>query len=209
MAIISRSLLLFLFQGALYWICIQPERIEPYFVSFAVLFILFFVYAGSYGAVPELRLNSLKLKKVKPDAMPILCYDIKNIGDGEARNIHIETRINMTIKKKGGESFSVQIPSRVPRAFLSYGKIMRKKFSFFRRMSAQEINMIEKGTTILSAYTVVYYKDEKRKKPRELRVCSVYDPKTQCFEKTFGFCAGEDWPNTGVSQPLTRKYAGC
>ena len=209
MAIISKSLLLFLFQGTLYWTCLQPENIEPYFVSFAVLFILFVVYTGSCGAVPELRLRSLRFKKVKPEAMPTLCYDIENIGDGEARNIQIETRINVTIKKKGGESFSVQIPARSPRAFLSHGKSMHKNLSFMKRLSAYEINIIEKGNMVLSAYSVVRYEDERRKIHRELRTCSIYDPKTQCFEKTFGFCAGEDWPNVGVQQPMSSGYASC
>ena len=209
MAMISKSLLLFLFQGTLCWTCVQPEKIEPYFVSFAVLFILFAVYTGSCGAVPELRIKRMKLKKVQADAMPALCYGIENIGDGEARNVHIETRINITIKKKGGESFSVQIPSRVPRVFLSHGKMMHKKFSFIKRLNAYDVNMIEKGDMMLSAYSVVRYEDGRRKIHRELRTCSVYNPRTQCFEKTFGFCAGEDWPNTGVSQPLARNWASC
>ncbi|CAK8718847.1 hypothetical protein H206_00344 [Candidatus Electrothrix aarhusensis] len=209
MAIISKSLLLFLFQGALYWICLQPEAIEPYFVSFAVLFILFVVYAGSCGAMPDLRIKALSLKKMKPGSMPMICYEIENIGDGDARNVQIETRINMTRKGNGGDAFSSLIPSRNSKAFLSRGKIMHKRLSFIKRLTDYEIKMIEKGELALSAYSVVRYKDERRKVHRELRTCSVYNPKTQCFEKTFGLCVGEDWPHVGVNQPLSTNYVSC
>ncbi len=209
MAIISKSLLLFLFQGALYWICLQPQAIEPYFVSFAVLFILFVVYAGSCGAMPDLRIKDLSLKKMKPGSMPMVCYEIENIGDGDARNVQIETRINMTRKRNGGDAFSSLIPSQNSKAFLSRGKIMHKRLSFIKRLTDYELKMIEKGELALSTYSVVRYKDERRKVHRELRTCSVYNPKTQCFEKTFGLCVGEDWPHIGVNQPLSTNYVNC
>ncbi|MCI5141008.1 MAG: hypothetical protein D3909_04630 [Candidatus Electrothrix sp. ATG1] len=209
MAVILKSLLLFLFQGTLYWACLQPEKIEPYFVSFAVLFVLFVVYTGSCGSMPDLRIKTLALKNIKPGKMPAVRYEIKNIGDGEARDVQVKTRINVTRKKKSGEAFSALIPSKAPRAFLPQGKTMHKSLSFMTRLSANEIRMIERGKLILSAYSVVSYKDERRKIHRELRACSVYNPKTQCFEKTFGTCVGEDWPNTGVNQPIPTNYASC
>jgi hypothetical protein len=209
MTIISKSLLLFLFQGTLYWTCLQPEKIEPYFVSFAVLFILFIVYAGSCGAMPDLRIKALGLKKMKPGSMPAVCYEIENIGDGDARNVQIETRINVTKKENGGEAFSCLIPSRAPKAFLSRGKIMHKSLPFMTRLTEYEIKMIEKGELALSAYSVIRYKDERRKIHRELRTCSVYNPTAQCFEKTFGLCVGEDWPHVGVNQPLSTNYVNC
>ena len=209
MTVISKNLLLFLFLGALYWICLQPEQIEPYFVSFSALFVLFIVYVGNCGSMPDLRIKTLELKKMKPGEMPVLCYDIENIGDGDARNIRIETRINVTGKKNEGESFSVSIPSRAPRMFLSQGRAMHKSLSFVKRLSAYEIRMIEKGELALSAYSVVHYKDNRCKIHRELRACSVYNPDTRCFEKTFGLCAGEDWPNVGVQQPMSSGYASC
>ncbi|MCI5160307.1 MAG: hypothetical protein D3906_18160, partial [Candidatus Electrothrix sp. AUS1_2] len=76
MTVISKNLLLFLFLGALYWICLQPEQIEPYFVSFSALFVLFIVYVGNCGSMPDLRIKTLELKKMKPGEMPVLCYDI-------------------------------------------------------------------------------------------------------------------------------------
>ncbi|MCI5218884.1 MAG: hypothetical protein D3914_06780 [Candidatus Electrothrix sp. LOE2] len=208
MAIISKSLLLFLFQGSLYWTCLQPEKIEPYFVSFAVFFILFILYAGSCGTVPDLRIKTLKLKKIKPGLMPAVSYEIKNVGDGDARNIQIETRINMT-RKNAGDSFSVLIPSGIPKAFLSHGKNMRKNLSFMKRLTEYEIRMIEQGELALSAYSVIRYKDERQKIQRELRTCSVYNPDTQCFEKTFCLCVGEGWPNNGVNLPVSANYVRC
>ncbi|MCI5132005.1 MAG: hypothetical protein D3904_10895 [Candidatus Electrothrix sp. EH2] len=130
MAMISKSLLLFLFQGALYWTCIQPEKIEPYFVSFAVLFILFVVYAGSCGSVPDLQVKRLKFKKIIPDSMPTLCYEIENIGDGEARNIHIETRINMTIKKKAVSPFLFKFLPEFHGRFYLTAELCTKSFRF-------------------------------------------------------------------------------
>ncbi|MCW5207217.1 hypothetical protein VU10_02235 [Desulfobulbus sp. US1] len=209
MAIISKSLLLFLFQGTLYWICLQPEKTGPYFVSFAVLFILFVVYTVSCGAMPDLRIKALGLKKMKPDSMPAICYEIENIGDGDARNVQIETRINVTRKKNGGEAFFILIPSQAPKAFLSQGKIMHKSLSFMKRLTEYEIRMVEKGKLILSAYSVIRYKDERRKIHRELRACSVYNPKAQCFEKTFGLWGGEDWSHVGVNQPFSTNYVNC
>ena len=163
MAIISKSLLLFLFQGALYWTCLQPEKIEPYFVSFVILFVLFVLYTASCGAMPDLRIKTLGLKKMKPGSMPAVCYEIENIGDGDARNVQIETRINMTRKGNGGKTFSILIPSQAPKAFLSQGKIVCKSLSFMKRLTDSEIKMVEKGKLVLSAYSVLRYKDERRK----------------------------------------------
>ncbi|MCI5120007.1 MAG: hypothetical protein D3908_02210 [Candidatus Electrothrix sp. AUS4] len=209
MAVISRNLLLFLFLGALYWTCLQPNKVEPYLVSFSVFFVLFIVYAGSCGSVPDLRIKTLGLKKMQPGEMPALCYEIENIGDGDARNVHIETRINVAGKKNAGGAFSVSIPSRAPRMFLSQGRVMHKSLSFMKRLSAYEIKMVEKGELLISAYSVVRYKDDRRKIHRELRSCSVYNPETQCFEKTFGLCVGDDWPNIGVQQPMNNSYVSC
>ncbi|XCN73201.1 MAG: hypothetical protein Q3M24_00100 [Candidatus Electrothrix aestuarii] len=209
MAVISKNLLLFLFLGALYWTCLQPNNVEPYFVSLSVLFVLFIVYTGSCGAMPDLRIKTLGLKKMKPDEMPALCYEIENIGDGDARNVQIETRINVAGKKNAGESFSVSIPSRAPKMFLSQGRAMHKNLSFMKRLSAYEIRMVEKGELLISAYSVVRYKDDRRKVHRELRSCSVYNPETHCFEKTFGLCVGEDWPTIGVQQPMSSGYVSC
>ena len=209
MAIISKSLLLFLFQGALYWTCLQPEKIEPYFVSGTILFVLFVVYTVSCGAMPNLRIKALGLKKMKPGSMPSVYYEIENIGDGDARSVQIETRINVTRKKNGGKAFSILIPSQAPKAFLSQGKIMCKSLSFMKRLTDNEIRMVEKGKLVLSAYSVIRYKDERRKIHRELRTCSVYHPKEQCFEKTFGLCVGDDWPHVGVNQPLSTNYVKC
>ena len=209
MAIISKSLLLFLFQGALYWTCLQPEKTEPYFVSFVILFVLFVLYTASCGAMPDLRIKALGFKKMKPGSMSAVCYEIENIGDGDARNVQIETRINMTRKGNGGETFSILIPSQAPKAFLSQGKIVRKSLSFIKRLTDSEIKMVEKGKLVLSASSVIRYKDERRKIHRELRACSVYNPTLQCFEKTFGLCAGEDWPHVGVNQPLPTNYVKC
>ena len=209
MAIISKSLLLFLFQGTLYWTCLQPEEIGPYFVSFAVFFVLFVVYVGSCGAMPDLQIKALRLKKIKPGLMPTVCYEVENIGDGDARNVQVETRINVTGKKNGGDTFSSLIPSQAPKAFLSRGKIMHKSLPFMKRLTEYEIKMIEKGELALSAYSVVRYKDERRKIHRELRACSVYNPNTQCFEKTFGLCVGEDWSHVEVNQQLSTDYVNC
>ncbi|MGB5686431.1 MAG: hypothetical protein WBM35_11500 [Candidatus Electrothrix sp.] len=146
---------------------------------------------------------------MKPGSMPAVCYEIENIGDGDARNVQIETRINMTRKGHGGETFSILIPCQAPKAFLSQGKIVRKNLSFMKSLTDSEIEMVEKGKLVLSAYSVIRYKDEHRKIQRELRACSVYNPKLQCFEKTFGLCAGEDWPHVGVNQPLPKNYVNC
>ncbi len=209
MVVISRSLLLFFLMGALYWTCIQPSAIEPYFVSFIVLFVLLVLYAGSCGAMPDLRITSLALKKMEPGKRPAVCYTVENIGDGEARNIQVETRINMTTKKNNGEAFSLLIPSQNSKTFLSKRKVMRKRVTLMREMTAEEISMIEQGELILSAYSIIRYKNEQRKVQRELRTCSVYNPQTECFEKTFGLCVGEDWPNVGVNQPISTSYASC
>ena len=209
MTVISKNILLFSFLGALYWICLQPERTEPYLVSFSILFVLLVVYTENCGAMPDLRITTLGLKKMKPDEMPALCYEIENVGDGDARNIQIETRINVTGKKHAGESFSVSISSRAPRMFLSQGRTMQKNLPFMKRLSAYEIRMVKKGELVLSAYSVVRYKNDRRKVHRELRACSVYNPDTQCFEKTFGLCAGEDWPNIEIQQPVNNSYASC
>ena len=208
MAIISRNLLLFFFMGTLYWTCLQPGEIEPYFISFILLFVLFVLYAGSCGAMPDLQITSLKLKKIKPGAKPSLRYLVENFGDGEARNIHIETRINMTTKNNS-ETFSVLIPSQNPKIFLSRKKVMHKSVSLTREMTADEIKMIEQGELVLSAYSIIRYKNEKRTVQRELRTCSVYNPTTRFFEKTFGQCVGEDWPHVGVNQPVSGHYASC
>ncbi|WP_446011191.1 hypothetical protein [Candidatus Electrothrix sp.] len=209
MAVISRSLLLFFFMGALYWTCIQPNAIEPYFISFIVLFTLFVLYVGSCGAMPDLRIISLGLQKMEPGQRPAVCYTVQNIGDGEARNIQVETRINMTSKTDNGEAFSQLIPSRNQKVFLSKKKVMHKRLTLMRKMTADEIRMIEQGDLILSAYSIIRYKNEQRKVQRELRTCSVYDPQAKCFEKTFCLCVGEDWPHVGVNQPIATNYASC
>ena len=209
MTVISKSLLLFFLMGALYWTCIQPSEIEPYFVSFIVLFVLFVLYAGSCGAMPDLQVTSLRLKKMKPGVRPAVCYTVENVGDGEARSIHVETRINMASKKNNGEAFSLLIPSQNPKVFLSRRKIMHKRVTLMRKMTADEISMIEQGDLVLSAYSIIRYKNEQRKVQRELRTCSVYNPETKCFEKTFGLCVGEDWPHVGVNQPISTNYASC
>ncbi|MDU9049470.1 MAG: hypothetical protein Q3M30_11500 [Candidatus Electrothrix sp. Rat3] len=146
---------------------------------------------------------------MKPGSMPSVCYEIENIGDGDARNVQIETRINVTKKTNGGDAFSTLIPCQAPKAFLSRGKIMHKSLPFMKRLTEYEIKMIEKGELALSAYSVIRYKDESRKVHRELRTCSVYNPNTQCFEKTFGLCVGEDWPHVGVNQPFSTNYVNC
>jgi hypothetical protein len=209
MAVILRSLVLFFLMGSFYWACIQPSAIEPYYVSFIVLFILFVLYAGSCGAMPHLRVVSLEFKKMEPGKRPAVCYTIENAGDGEARNIQIETRINVTTRKNNGEAFSLLMPSPYPKVFLSKNKTMRKSITFVKEVTAREISMIEQGELILSAYSIIRYKDEKRKVQRELRTCSVYNPQVQCFEKTFGLCVGEDWPNVGVNQPISKNYVSC
>ena len=78
-----------------------------------------------------------------------------------------------------------------------------------KRLSAYEIRMVEKGDLLISAYSVVRYKDDRRKVHRELRSCSVYNPETQCFEKTFGLCVGDDWPNVGVQESMGNGYVSC
>ncbi|MCI5125153.1 MAG: hypothetical protein D3925_11930 [Candidatus Electrothrix sp. AR5] len=200
---------MFLFQGTLYWTCLQPEKIEPYFVSFVILFILFLFYTASCGAMPDLRIKALGLKKMKPGSMPAVCYEIENIGDGDARNVQIETRINVMRKGNGGEAFSILIPSQSPKVFFSKGKVMRKSLSFMKRLTDSELRMVEKGKLVLSAYSVIRYKDERRKIHRELRACSVYNPQLQCFEKTFGLCVGEGWPRVGVNHPLSTNHVSC
>ncbi|MCI5148774.1 MAG: hypothetical protein D3916_05180 [Candidatus Electrothrix sp. MAN1_4] len=192
--------------------CLQPSEIEPYFISFILLFVLFVLYAGSCGAMPDLQITSLGFKKMKPSSTPSLRYLVENFGDGEARSIHIETRINMTTKNNGknnGEAFSVLIPSQNPKIFLSRKKVMHKSVSLTREMTADEIKRIEQGDLVLSAYSIIRYKNEKRTVQRELRTCSVYNPTSKCFEKTFGQCVGEDWPHVGVNQPISRRYATC
>ena len=189
--------------------CLQPEKTEPYLVSLAILFILFVVYTDSCGAMPNLQIKALGLKKMKSGSMPAVCYEIENIGDGDARNVQIETRVNVTKRKNGGEAFSILIPSQAPKAFLSQGKIMHQSLAFMKRLTDAELRMVEKGELVLSAYSVIRYKDERRKIHRELRACSVYNPKAQCFEKTFGLCVGEDWPHVGVNQPLSTNYVNC
>ncbi|WP_339136974.1 MAG: hypothetical protein WGN25_03425 [Candidatus Electrothrix sp. GW3-4] len=159
--------------------------------------------------MPDLRITSLRLKKMEPGRMPAVCYEIENIGDGEARNVQIETRITVIKKKKAGEMFSLLIPSQAPKAFLSHGKTMHKNFSFMKRFAADEMNKVEKGELILSASSIIRYKDERRKVHRELRVWSVYNPKTQCFEKTFGLWGGEDGLDIGVNQPVSSNYVSC
>jgi hypothetical protein len=208
MAIISRNLLLFFFMGTLYWTCLQPGEVEPYFISFILFFVLFVFYAGSYGAMPDLQITSLRLKKMKPGAKPSVRYFVENVGDGEARSIHIETRINMTTKNNRN-AFSVLIPSQNPKIFLSRKKVMHKSVSLAREMTADEITMIEQGDLLLSAYSIIRYKNEKRTIQRELRTCSIYNPTTKCFEKTFCQCVGEDWPHVGVNQPISTSYARC
>jgi hypothetical protein len=209
MAVISRNLLLFFFMGALYWTCLQPSEVEPYFVSFIVFLGLLVLYAGSCGAMPDLRIISLRLKKMEPGKKPALCYTVENVGDGEARNIQVETRINMTSKKDNGDAFSLLIPSQSQKVFLSKKKFMHKQLTIMRKMTDREIRMIEQGELTLSAYSIIRYKNEQRKVQRELRTCSVYNPQTQCFEKTFGLCVGEDWPHVGVNQPIATNYASC
>ncbi len=209
MTVISKSLLLFFFMGALYWTCIQPSEVEPYFVSFIVFFVLLVLYAGSCGAMPDLQVTSLRFKKMEPGVRPAVFYTVENVGDGEARSIHVETRINMTSKKNNGEAFSLLIPSQNPKVFLSRRKIMHKRVTLMRKMTADEIRMIEQGDLVLSAYSIIRYKNEQRKVQRELRTCSVYNPETKYFEKTFGLCVGEDWPHVGVNQPISTSYASC
>ena len=159
--------------------------------------------------MPTLQITSLRLKKMKPGMKPSIYYVIENIGDGEAKNIHIETRINMVSKKNNGEVSSILIPSQNSKFFLPKNKTLQKRQDLKQIITASEIKEIEQGDLFLSAYSLVRYKNEQRKVQRELRTCSVYNPKTKYFEKTFCTCVGEDWPYTGVNQPISNNYVNC
>ncbi|MCI5192773.1 MAG: hypothetical protein D3915_06545 [Candidatus Electrothrix sp. AU1_5] len=208
MAIISKTLLFF-FVGVLSWAYLQPNEMETYFFSLAVFFILFILYIGNCGTMPTLQITSLRLKKMKLGMKPSICYTIENIGDGEAKSIHIETRINMVSKKNNGEVSSILIPSQNSKFFLPKHKTLEKSQELTKIITASEMKKIEQGELFLSAYSLVRYKNEQCKVQRELRTCSVYNPKTQYFEKTFCTCVEENWPYAGVNQPISHNYVNC